>query len=676
MILIIKRILYPLLRTLCISKQFHYLPASLQALNFRQSASQRKTSNRHIYHAWLTLLFSQKHLAQRLANIHHLYRDNQKHEIISKLKAEAQNTGIHWHKIALTRYNETFIKHSIARNYNSWIEQSEKPNLPSSKAIAQALEAMALQPLISVLLPIYNANENQLHQCIASVLNQSYPHWQLCITCDTSTLDHTKTLLEKYAAGDKRIELFFCKTNKDITAASKDALALVHGDYVALLNHNGLLAKHALYRIIEELNKSPQAAIFYSDEDKIDINSNRFEPNFKPDWNPDLLLSQNYISHLAIYKAELIKTINGFRVEVEGNQNHDLLLHCTSQLKDEQIVHIPEILYHWRFVEGSTSSYSSENTNPNNTEVKALAYRFGHSAAEVKIEAGMLPNTYRIRWPIPRPPPLVSLIIPTRDGYQVLKQCVDSILEKTTYANYEIIILNNQSSCPDTLSYLQSISADHRVTIHPWDHEFNYSAINNFGATLAKGSILGLLNNDIKVINGGWLEEMVSHACRDDIGCVGAKLYYLNDTIQHAGIILGIGGIADHVHKHFCRNEPGYCSRLKLVQNLSAVTGACLLVRKSVFEEVKGLNENLAIAFNDVDFCLKVREAGYRNLWTPYAELYHHESVSRGANDTRKKRTRLRREADYMRKHWGSALHTDPAYNPNLTLIRTDFSPK
>ncbi len=291
------------------------------------------------------------------------------------------------------------------------------------------------------------------------------------------------------------------------------------------------------------------------------------------------------------------------------------------------------------------------------------------------VEPGLLPNTYRIRWPVPKNQPLVSLLIPTRDGCEILKRCVDSILEKTSYKNYEILILNNQSRRPETLNYLNTVARDKRISVHNWDYPFNYSAINNFGASKAVGAILGLLNNDVEVISPGWLDEMVSHACREDIGCVGAKLYYPNDTVQHAGVVLGIGGVAGHAHKYFDRNEPGYFSRLMVVQNISAVTGACLVVRKSLFEQVGGLDEeHLSVAFNDVDLCLKIREAGFRNLWTPFAELYHYESLTRGANDSNKKRARARREAEYMRKRWGSALDTDPAYNPNLTLVHEDFS--
>ena len=480
--------------------------------------------------------------------------------------------------------------------------------------------------------------------------------------------------MEKYAATDNRIELIKHK-GCNLTATKEIVCSHIKGEFITILPQSALLARSALFCIVKKIAASPQAALLYSDEDRIDAEDKRFNPAFKPGWNPDLFFSQNYISYLCIIKTELIQHIKDNILRDWNRHKHGFLLRCIDQLAADQIIHIPEVLYHEQS-NAAPPLHLSQQRHNSDTDIEELASYFKEKESKVTIKPGMLPETYRVQWHIPTPPPLVSLIIPTKNCHKILKQCIESIIKKTTYTNYEIIILDNQSSCPKTISYLRSISSNPHTTIYSWNHEFNYSAINNFGATLANGSILGLMNNDIEIINDDWLEEMVSHAYRDDIGCVGAKLYYPDETIQHAGIILGIGGIADHGHKHFSRNEHGYCSRLKLVQNLSAVTGACLLVRKSVFEEVKGLNENLAIAFNDVDFCLKVQEAGYRNLWTPYAELYHHESVSRGANDTHKKRARLRREADYMRKRWGSALHTDPAYNPNLTLFHTDFSPK
>jgi GT2 family glycosyltransferase len=292
------------------------------------------------------------------------------------------------------------------------------------------------------------------------------------------------------------------------------------------------------------------------------------------------------------------------------------------------------------------------------------------------VRAGQHANTYRVAWPLPSPQPLVSLLVPTRDKLHLLQPCVDAILKLTSYPHFELLILDNQSTCSQTLAYMHDVSKqDPRVRVLRWDAPFNYSAINNFGVANARGSVIGLVNNDIEPINPEWLEEMVRQVCRPDIGCVGAKLYYPNDTIQHAGVVLGIGGVAGHAQKYFNRNALGYFGRLHLAHNVSAVTGACLLVRKAVYQQVGGLDEeHLKVSFNDVDLCIKVREAGYRNLFTPYAELYHHESVSRGPNDTRAKRAVADAEAQFMRQKWGKLLDTDPCYNPNLTLVHEDFS--
>ena len=672
-------ILLPL-RSGRISKRICYLPTALKAIRVDPLETRGRFSIRHFRFAWLVSWFAQDRLAHRLANLHHLYREQQKKDVLRSIKAQARASNIDWKVVALARYDETFVKRCATRGYDDWIEQVEAPKMQSVAEVINALDQFVLKPTISVVLPVFNTDERFLRQCIESVLNQSYPRWQLCIADDASSQLHVRRVLKAYMEKDGRIDVVFRSVNGHIAAASNSALALAKGAYIALLDHDDLLAEHALLRVVQALNNTPNAAVFYSDEDKVDGEGKRFEPHFKPDWNPDLLLSQNYMSHLGVYKTELVRVVGGFREGVEGSQDHDLMLRCVREVDADQIVHIPEVLYHWRSIPGSTAERADQKDYTTAAGVRALTEYFSSSIAEgddsaVRVEAGSLPNTYRVRWPLHEPRPLVSLLIPTRDGYEILKRCVDSILEKTVYDNYEILILNNQSRCPETMAYLRDVSGISRVTVYNWNYPFNYSSINNFGASKAKGAIIGLLNNDVEVITPAWLDEMVSQACRPDIGCVGAMLYYPNDTVQHAGVVLGIGGVAGHAHKYFSRNEHGYFARLRLVQNYSAVTGACLLVRKAVFDQVGGLDEeHLAIAFNDVDFCLRVREAGYRNLWTPYAELYHHESLTRGADDTNKKRARARREADYMRKRWGTALDNDPAYNPNLTLVHEDFS--
>ena len=560
--------------------------------------------------------------------------------------------------------------------YQEWIETVEQADQPSAEAVT-ALSERPDAPKISIVMPAYNTPEPLLRACIDSVRRQSYPHWELCITDDASPAPHVWRVLQEYAQRDQRIRVTRRQQNGHISRASNDALALATGDFVALLDHDDELPSNALYFVAEQILCNSGVQIIYSDEDKITVDGERFEPHFKSDWNPDLFYSQNYVSHLGVYARPLLNKIGGFRPGVEGSQDQDLLLRCLPHVKANQIVHIPRVLYHWRTVEGSTALGSGEKSYTTLAGIKALQDHFKeHGPEGITVEAGQVANTYRVRWPIPSPEPLVSLLIPTRDKKDITEVAVRSILDKTTYSNYEILILDNGSVERETLDFFEQIQREStRVRVLRYDHPFNYSAINNFGVKHAAGEIVGLINNDVEVISPEWLTEMVSHAVRPDIGCVGAKLYYGNNTIQHAGVILGIGGVAGHSHKQAERDALGYFSRLKIHQNLSAVTAACLLVKKSVYEQVGGLDENnLRVAFNDVDFCLKVRENGYRNLWTPYAELYHHESISRGQEDTPEKISRFQKEIDFMKSKWGEKIKLDPNYNPNLTLASEDFS--
>ncbi|WP_227718284.1 glycosyltransferase family 2 protein [Microbulbifer sp. Q7] len=656
-----------------VAKRIVYFPARVHALGLSLLAVSDTFSVDHFRLVRLAPCFAQDRLARRLSNMHPMYRGQSKAQVISRIRGMAEELGQNWRHIVLERYAETFVRRKHDRDYQRWIDHVE-PGLQSSACGSIDVSADA-GPLISILLPTFNADIVQLQACIDSVLNQCYPHWQLCIADDASTDLAVHDCLLSYQARDSRIQVTLRETNGHIALATSSALELAQGDFVTFLDQDDTLATHALARVIRAIGENPEALLIYSDEDKMDEDGQRFDPHFKPDWNPDLLLSQNYICHLAVYRAELIKQAGAFRAGAEGSQDHDLLLRCLPQLNARNVVHIPDILYHWRAAEGSTALAGSNKAYAIQSGMRAVADYLEREGLPAQVGPGIAPNTYKLRWSVPKPAPLVSLLVPTRDGYEILKPCVDAILARTEYPNFELLILDNGSKCPATLSYLEEVGADPRVSVHRWEHPFNYSAINNFGAGEARGEILGLINNDIEPINSDWLCEMVGQVCRPEIGCVGAKLYYPNDTIQHGGVILGIGGVAGHAHKYYLRHEYGYFSRLYLTQNLSAVTGACLVLRKSVFEQVGGLNEaDLAIAYNDVDLCLKVREAGYRNLWTPYAELYHHESVSRGADDTIAKRRRAQREADYMRKRWGDQLDTDPAYNPNLTLIHEDFS--
>ncbi|MBB3061884.1 glycosyltransferase [Microbulbifer rhizosphaerae] len=657
-----------------VSKRLVYFPRTVKWLRFDPMESAGQFTVEHFHLVRLAPWFALDRLAQRLANMHAQFRGLKKREVIDGLKARAVNGDGSWRELALRHYNETFSRRRQARDYQHWIKYEEPLHIPDPNSLDAVFQA-GDGPLISILLPTFNTDIKLLRDCIESVIAQTYPNWQLCIADDCSSDPQLREWLLDYQARDCRISLVLREKNGHISAASNSALAVACGDFVALLDHDDTLVPYSLQCVCEAIATSPDVGLIYSDEDKIDEQGERFDSHFKPAWNPDLLLSQNYICHLTVLRTELVRKVGGFREGYEGSQDHDLLLRCLPYLDARKVVHIPKVLYHWRAIAGSTAQDSGQKSYTESTGLAAVSDYVAQACPGAVAVAGVLPNTYRVCYPFPEPRPLVSLLVPTRNGYEILKPCVDAILEKTDYPNFELLILDNQSNCSETLRYMEEVCADPRVRVCRWDHPFNYSSINNYGAGLARGEILGLVNNDIEPVNSDWLSEMVSHACRPEIGCVGAKLYYPDDTVQHGGVILGIGGVAGHSHKYFNRSDYGYFSRLHLVQNLSAVTGACLLLRKAIFEEVGGLDEeNLPVAFNDVDLCLKVRDAGYRNLWTPYAELYHHESVSRGADNTMAKRKRAQREAEYMRRRWGDLLDTDPAYNPNLTLVHEDFS--
>lgn len=564
-----------------------------------------------------------------------------------------------------------------ALHYADWIARVEQPALPSAEAQAAERAGWAWQPRFSIVTPTYNTPPELLQACIDSVRAQHYPHWELCLADDASPDPRVRVLLQAAAAAEPRIRLVLRERNGHIVEASNSALARAGGDFVVLLDHDDTLAPQALQSVARALQARPQAQIVYSDEDKLDPQGQRCEPHFKPDFNPDLLYAQNYVSHLGVYRRSLVEAVGGFRPGFEGSQDHDLLLRCVARLQDPRdVLHVPEVLYHWRQVPGSTAL--RHDAKDYACEAGRRAVQAHHDALHPGVQVSIVgPGLYRSLWPLPAELPRVSLIVPTRDGLDVLRTCIESLVERTAYPNYEILVVDNGSVEPDTLAYLAALPQrlGERVRVLHDPQPFNYAALNNAAVAQARGSLIGLINNDVEVIGSDWLDEMVRHALRPEIGCVGAKLYYPDDTVQHAGVILGIGGVADHAHKNFPRAASGYFGRLRVAHNVSAVTAAVLLVRRAVYEQVGGLDaEHLAVAFNDVDFCLKVMQAGYRNLWTPQAELYHHESKTRGADTAPDKRARLEREARFMLDRWGPLLRRDPFYNPNLSLSRRDFS--
>jgi glycosyltransferase involved in cell wall biosynthesis len=556
--------------------------------------------------------------------------------------------------------------------YAQWVSLYDTPTDSNLEAMRQLERDFDRRPLISVVMPVYNAPANFLCAAIDSLLAQTYPNWELCIADDCSTAPHVRKVLSAYAQKDARIHIVFRDHNGHISNASNSALALARGEWVALLDHDDTLPPHALFYVVAAINAQPDVKLIYSDEDKIDAEARRHSPYFKPDWNVDLFLSHNMFSHLGVYRADLIREVGGFRTGFEGSQDYDLALRCVERVQSHQICHIPRVLYHWRTLPGSTSVSTYEKSYAVAAGERALNEHLARTRPGA--HAQFVGRGYRVRYSLPSPAPLVSLIIPTRNGRTLLEQCLTSIRRLTDYPNYEILVVDNGSDDRSTLAYLEALKAPGFRVLRD-DRPFNYSALNNGAVSVAKGSVLALVNSDIEVISGCWLAEMVAIAVQDRVGALGARLWYPDERLQHGGIVLGMGGVAGHAHKFLGRGEPGYCCRAALQQSFSAVTAACLVVRKDRYLEVGGMDDvNLAVAFNDVDFCLKLLEAGYRNVWTPHAELYHHESASRGEDRTPEQQRRFRSEVEYMQRRWGHLLTHDRAYNPNLTLDRDDFS--
>ena len=449
--------------------------------------------------------------------------------------------------------------------------------------------------------------------------------------------------------------------------ASNEALRSADGEFVTFLDHDDELHVHALAAIIAKLNENPSLDLIYTDEDKIDEMGNRYDPFFKPNWNPDLLFSQNYICHLAVYRRSLLTKISGLRKGFEGAQDYDLALRVTELTS--KIGHVEHVLYHWRSIPGSTALSGDQKSYTTTAACKAIEDAIFRRGIDAYVtENNIIGMYHRVVYRLDRPGPLVSIIIPIRDKVHLLETCLDGLLNNTKYTNFEILIVDNDSEEQQTHRYLKKVKST-RIKILHFPGQFNYAAINNFAVSKASGEIILLLNNDSEVIYGDWLEELVSHAIRPGVGAVGGRLYFPDDTIQHDGIIVGIGGVAGYAHPGLPRSESGQFGRGAVTQNCSAVTAAALAIRKSVYLKIGGLDEkNLAVAFNDVDFCLRVMEAGYRNVYTPFAELYHHESVSRGPDTDPRKARRFEREALYMKDRWGAAIDDDVCYNPNLSL--------
>jgi GT2 family glycosyltransferase len=573
-----------------------------------------------------------------------------------------------WHrlssKLATGRRND----------YRRWCQRHERMDATARTRIRDAVNSLPRRPLLSVLMPVYNPPPEFLDQAIQSVRQQFYPDWELCLADDASTDPAVHRVMARHAAEDPRIKLIQREKNGHISAATNSALAAASGEFIALLDHDDLLAEHALFCVAQAILAHAGATLIYSDEDKITANGRRYDPYFKCELNRELLLAQNMISHLGAYRRELVLELGGFRPGLEGSQDWDLALRVVERSESNQVIHLPRILYHWRASQGSTSLAPSEKTYAATTGRRAVADHLARRGvtAEVSPAPGAA-DLNMVRYAQPTPQPKVSLIIPTRDGAALLRRCLESLGEKTTYQNYDVTIIDNGSIEAESLRYLESVRGE-RIAVLREDGPFNFSALNNLGVRQTEGEIVCLLNNDIEIVTPDWLEEMVSVALQPGVGAVGARLWYPDGGLQHGGVLLGVGGVAGHAHRQLRRGSAGYFGRAILRQEFSAVTGACLVVQRRIFLEAGGLDETLAVTGNDVDFCLRLQAAGYRNIWTPYAEMIHHESVSRGDDDTPEKHTRASMEQRVMKDRWGDLLQADPAYSLNLTLTDTNFS--
>jgi glycosyltransferase involved in cell wall biosynthesis len=569
------------------------------------------------------------------------------------------------------RYRE--IQLGQGYSYSDWVHEFE-PTADSFETIARSQSAWPFRPTISMIMPVYNTAQTFLCAAVDSVIAQCYPNWELCIADDASSEPYVKKQLASYARSDSRIKVVYRQTTGGISAATNSALCLATGQYIALLDHDDLLHPLALHYVGEALARNPNAGLLYTDEDKLDAQGRRYEPYFKCDFNYELLLAQNMISHLGVYRRDLVSELGGLRSDFDGSQDYDLALRASEKLSPSQIIHVPRVLYHWRATRGSTalSGESKPHAMPAaRAAVSAHCERIGKPA--VVTAAPEFPTLNRVRFSLPCPNPHVSIIIPTRDGGERLKACLESIERRTSYSAFDILLIDNGSRDASTLRLLQKVESE-RIRVIRDDSPFNFSALNNRAMRRATGEYVCLMNDDIEVITPDWIEEMLSFAAQSGVGAVGARLWFPNGLLQHAGVVLGLHSAADHVHRYLSRGVPGYFGRAVLHQCFSAVTGACLMVRKSTYESVGGLDEILAVSFNDIDFCLRVREAGFRNVWTPYAEFVHHESASRGRDISAEQRERARVEVSIMERRWGKVLLEDPAYSPNLTLDREDFS--
>lgn len=621
-------------------------------------------------------------MSQRLAAMEELYNQIT-HSFFWQVTSPLRRF-FEWVKKVLARYPRLYDRlRESRRSHSSDSQGTGEASSPGMKWVAGSLSKrrkeerrthFSREIRFSVLVPLYNTPRRFLRDMISSVRKQTYANWELCLA-DGSDAEHAYVgrICRLIRLFDKRIVYRKLERNEGISENTNACIELAAGEYLCLLDHDDMLHPSALFRVMQTIEERG-ADFIYTDENTFHHKpSDAFNPNFKPDFAPDTLRSNNYICHLTAFDRNLLKKAGGgFRKEFDGSQDYDMILRLTEQAK--RVEHIPEVLYYWRAHPQSVASSIGAKPYAISAARKAISEHLQRVGLDGEALDSRGSSMYRLKYKI-RGEPLVSIVIANKDHVSDLSLCLTSILNKTTYGRYEIIIVENNSTEQETFEYYRSLEEDSRVHVITWKGHFNYSAINNYGVSHAKGSHILLLNNDVKVISPDWIQEMLMFSQREDVGAVGAKLYYPDGTIQHAGVCLGLFAVAGHLHRHLPHDHPGYMGRLILQQNLSCVTGACMMIPRKVYEAVQGLDESFEVAFNDVDLCMRIRKAGYLVVWTPFAELTHYESKTRGLDEAGVKRKRFADETERFRKRWKKEIEAgDPYYNPNFRLDREDFS--
>lgn len=557
-------------------------------------------------------------------------------------------------------------------DYGEWYELTK----PSKEELERQRNThFDYEPRLSIVIPVYKTPERYLQEMLDSIVNQTYSKWEVCIADGSPRGESRERLIKRYADRDTRFKYVILGENKGISGNTNAAMDMAQGDFLVLADHDDTLTPDALFECVKAMNEDPLYDVIYSDEDKLDMDGQAlFDPHFKPDFNPDLLTSVNYICHLFVVNRNLVEAIGGFRQEFDGAQDYDFIFRCTEQAR--KVHHIPKVLYHWRCHMNSTASNPESKMYAFEAGARAIKAHYDRMGIAVdSVEKGVDYGIYHTRFHLDEEP-LVSVIIPNKDHRADLDLCLTSLLDKGTYRNLEVIVVENNSTEPETFDYYEELQEKRKnVRVVTWKREFNFSAINNYGVTFAHGEYLLFLNNDVEVIEPDVIREMLGYARRDDVGIVGARLLYQDDTIQHAGVVIGFGGIAGHTFIGLHQAENSYFHRAMCAQDYSAVTAACMMSKRSLFDQVGGFREELAVAFNDIDYCLKIRSLGKKVVYNPYALLYHYESKSRGLEDTPEKVERFNREVARFIGYWPEiVINGDPYYNPNLTLRKSNFA--